>query len=356
MLPCRFLACAAKRRTEIHLMNLKDLATRLGMSQTTVSRALNGYPEVSQRTREVVLAAAERAGYRPNPAARRLATGKADAIGIIYPLIAEDLGDPYFLNVLSGMTKALGETDMDLMIASASSTDEIRTYERMIQGRRVDGMVVARTRVHDPRLLLLEKKGVPFVAYGRSTLSKPYAWLDFDMAAGIKKAVERLVSLGHHRIALVGGPSDLYYISQARQGFIDAMNSFGLDVLPDYTPEAALESASGYRAMAKLLSLSPRPTAVIADNARCGVGAIGAIRDAGLVVGSEISIIVNEGIPRDMLAGHIVTALHADAPERVGAKIVQMMLALLEGAPAGSLQVLLEPDLKIGNSDGPCIA
>jgi LacI family transcriptional regulator len=258
MLLCRSLASAAERRTEICLMNLKDLATRLGMSQTTVSRALNGYPEVSQRTREVVLAAAERAGYRPNPAARRLATGKADAIGIIYPLMAEDLGDPYFLNVLSGMTKALGETDMDLMIASASSTDEIRTYERMIQGRRVDGMVVARTRVHDPRLLFLEKKGVPFVAYGRSTLSKPYAWLDFDTAAGIKKAVERLVSLGHHRIALVGGPPDLYYISQARQGFIGAMNSLGLDVLPDYMPESALESGSGYRAMAKLLSLSPR--------------------------------------------------------------------------------------------------
>ncbi|RKP50388.1 LacI family DNA-binding transcriptional regulator [Pararobbsia silviterrae] len=335
-------------------MNLKDLAQRLGMSQTTVSRALNGYPEVSAQTRERVIAAAAEAGYRPNPVARRLATGRADAIGIIYPLGAADLGDPYFLEVVGGMTEALNRADMDLMIASASQSDEVRTYARMIEGRRIDGMVVARTKLDDPRLHYLVRKGIPFVAYGRSNLPDPYAWLDLDTAVGVRRAVERLVSLGHRRIALLGGPTDLYFVQQGRKGFLGAMAEAGLRVDPRYLVDGVLNQVGGYERMARLLLCDPRPTAVVIDNQICGVGALRALVDAGIEVGRDVSIIINDGSPPDPLMGYNVTATESAKPHDIGVRLIELMLALLGGTPADELQVLWEPKLKIGNTDGPC--
>jgi LacI family transcriptional regulator len=336
-------------------MNLKDLAQNLGMSQTTVSRALNGYPEVSAQTRERVIAAAAAAGYRPNPVARRLATGRADAIGIIYPLMAADLGDPYFLEVVGGMTEVLGKADMDLMIASASQGDEVRTYERMIEGRRIDGMVVARTKLDDPRLQYLMKKRIPFVAYGRSNLPGPYAWFDLDTEAGVRIAVERLVSLGHRRIALLSGPPELFFVQQGRKGYLGAMADAGLQVDPSYMVDGELNSVGGHTRMMRLLACSPRPTAVVVDNQICGVGAMRALLDAGIAIGSDMSIIINDGSPPDPLMGYNVTATESAKPHAIGIKIIELMLALLNGEPLENLQVLWKPVLKVGNSDGPCI-
>src|SRR5712692_7293461 len=100
-------------------MSLKQIATDLGLSLTTVSRALNGYPEVSEQTRKLVVAAAEACGYRPNPMARSLATGRMNAIGIIYPLNPNDLGDPVFLDVVAGLVDSLDAAGMELIISSA---------------------------------------------------------------------------------------------------------------------------------------------------------------------------------------------------------------------------------------------
>ncbi|UVK96704.1 substrate-binding domain-containing protein [Pseudomonas sp. B21-048] len=335
-------------------MNLKELAHKLGLSQTTVSRALNGYTDVSEKTRERITAAAAAAGYRPNPVARRLATGRADAIGIVYPLMVHDLGDPYFVQVVAGMTETLGKSDMDLMLASASGSDEIRTYQRMIEGRRIDGMVVARTHLHDARLSYLAKKGVPFVAYGRSILPDPYAWLDFDTAAGLRMAVERLVSLKHQRIALLSGPRELYFVSQAREGYVKAMADAKLPVEAQYMVESTLDRTGGYEAMSRLLLCDPRPTAVIVDNPPCGAGAMRALVEAGVELGSEMSVIVHDGLPPDALMGYEITALQSAEPLAVGKKIIELMLALLDGESPENLQVLWQPTLKIGNSDGLC--
>jgi LacI family transcriptional regulator len=336
-------------------MNLKDLAHKLGMSQTTVSRALNGYPEVSEQTRERVIAAAAAAGYRPNPVARRLATGRADAIGIIYPLMAADLGDTYFLEVVGGMTEVLGKADMDLMIASASPADEVRTYERMVQGRRVDGMVVARTKLDDPRLLYLTKKRIPFVAYGRSNLPGPYAWFDLDTEAGVRIAVARLAGLGHRRIALLSGSPELFFVQQGRKGYMGGMANAGLPVDPQYRVESELSRAGGYQKMAQLLACQPRPSAVIIDNQICGVGALRALLDAGVSIGKDMSLIINDGSSPDALMGYDITATESAKPHEVGVKIIELMLELLKGEAPERLQVLWQPTLKVGNSDGPCL-
>lgn len=334
-------------------MNLKDLARTLGISETTVSRALNGYPEVSKRTRERVLLAAKAAGYRPNPVARSLAVGRTNVIGIIYPLLPADLGDPMFLAVVGGMSEALESKRMDLVIAPVSPTNELRAYEHIVRGRRTDGLIVSRTQVHDERIAYLVKQDMPFVAHGRTALEQPYAWFDYDNEAGIRLATEHLLSLGHRRIGFMSAPMEMNCTQQRVDSFMATMNSAGLTVPPEYLIANTLDRRTGYQAMQQLLNTSPRPTAVIVDNHLSGVGAIRALLDAGIELGREISVIV-WGSLEDSLVGYDITTIDQPDPRLAGAKMIEMLLALLDGTPASELQVLWQPTLLPGKSAGPC--
>ncbi|MEG1051078.1 MAG: LacI family DNA-binding transcriptional regulator, partial [Janthinobacterium sp.] len=252
-------------------MNLKNLAKTLGISETTVSRALNGYPEVSERTRERVLAAAQAAGYRPNPMARSLAVGRTNIVGIIYPLMPNDLADPMFIEIVGGMSEALEAQQMDMIIAPASASKEFSTYERMVKGRRIDGLVVGRTKPFDERIAYLTKVGFPFVANGRTRIDAPYAYFDYDNDTGIDLAVSFLAAHGHQRIALLSAPLDLHFAYERKESFIRCMAQAGLPVDPAYLLDNTFDRRSGYQAMQQLLACSPRPTAVIVDNHLSGV-------------------------------------------------------------------------------------
>ncbi|MES2263078.1 MAG: substrate-binding domain-containing protein [Pseudomonadota bacterium] len=334
-------------------MNLKSLANLLGMSKTTVSRALNGYPEVNVRTRERVLAAAREAGYQANPMARSLAVGRTNVFGIIYPLLPADLGDSMFLDVAGGMSGALEQSEMNLIIVPVSQQHEQRSYEQMVRGRRVDGLVVSRTLVQDPRIAYLSKVGFPFVAHGRTVLDAPYAWFDYDNEAGIRLALECLLGLGHRRVALLSAPLEMNFACQRKESFVAIMAGAGLEADPRYLIDNTIDRRSGYQAMQQLLACSPRPTAVIVDNHLSGVGAVRALLDAGVAIGSEMSVIV-WGSVADTLVGSNVTTIDQPDPNRAGAKMIDMLLALVGGAPAESLQVLWQPVLAPGGSVGRC--
>ncbi len=334
-------------------MNLKSLAQNLGISKTTVSRALNGYPEVNVLTRERVLAAAKEAGYEPNPMARSLAVGRTNVFGIIYPLLPSDLGDPMFLDVVGGMSAALEKCKMNLIIAPVSPQNELPSYEQMVRGRRVDGLVVSRTLVHDERIAYLLKKGFPFVAHGRTEVRQPYAWFDFDNEAGIALGCARLLGLGHQRIAMISAPLAFNFARQRRDGFLACMRDAGLAVAPSYLLDNNLDRRSGYQAMQQLLASSPRPSAVIVDNHLSGVGAVRALLDAGIAIGKEISVIV-WGSVEDSLVGSNVTTIDQPDSDRAGAQMIEMLRAVVGGADPASLQVLWQPSLLEGQTVGPC--
>jgi LacI family transcriptional regulator len=332
-------------------MNLKSLARNLGISKTTVSRALNGYPEVNEKTRERVLNAAKEAGYEANPMARSLAVGRTNVFGIIYPLLASDLGDPMFLSVVGGMAASLEKSKMNLIIAPVSPQNELPSYEHMVKGKRVDGLIVSRTMVHDERIAYLVKKGFPFVAHGRTDLAQPYAWFDFDNEAGIRMAVESLLGLGHQRIALMSAPLDLNFACQRKDSFMATMAKAGLAVDPRHLVDNTLDRRTGYQAMQDLLACSPRPTAVIVDNHLSGVGAVRALRDAGIEIGREMSVIVWGSI-EDSIVGLNLTTIDQPDADLAGGKMVDMLQALVGGTPASELQVLWQPKLLAGETVG----
>ncbi|MDC8760881.1 substrate-binding domain-containing protein [Janthinobacterium fluminis] len=334
-------------------MNLKSLAIALGMSKTTVSRALNGYPEVNCRTRERVLAAAKEVGYEANPMARSLAVGRSNVAGIIYPMLPTDLGDSMFLGVVAGMSEALEASKMNLIIAPVSPQNEQPSYEQMVRGKRVDGLLVGRTLVRDERIAYLSRTGFPFVTHGRTDSDTPYAWFDYDNEAGIRLAVERLLGLGHQRIALISAPLELNFARQRKDGFVGAMAAAGLGIDPRYLIDNTLDRRTGYQAMQQLLASSPRPSAVIVDNHLSGVGAVRALLDAGIDIGKDMSVIV-WGSVEDTLIGSNVTTIDQPEPRLAGAKMIEMLLALLRGTPPAQLQVLWQPILLPGVTVGVC--
>jgi LacI family transcriptional regulator len=333
--------------------NLKEFARELGLSPTTVSRALAGYPDVSEATRKRVVEAARATGYEPDPAARRLATGRARAVGMIVPFGANRLGNPRFVDVVGGLANSLAEEDLDLMILAARPGAELDTYRRHVAGRSVDALIVADTLVDDPRIAFLLQARFPFVTYGRTQSDVPYPWFDFDNEAGARLAVQRLAALGHRRIALIHGPRSVSQVTQRRAGFMKAMAEGGLAAEPALMIEAAMDRHAGRQAMTALLARDPRPTAVLVDNNLAGVGAIRALIDAGLHPGRDVSLIVYGVIPPDILLPYRITAISHPTGEATGRMIARLVVGAIEKLPSETLQRLVQPILQAGDTDAP---
>ncbi|KAB0655216.1 MULTISPECIES: substrate-binding domain-containing protein [Burkholderia] len=332
-------------------VNLKALSDALGLSRTTVSRALNGYDDVSEATRERVMKAARELGYVADPTARRLATGRADTIGIVYPFGAGDLGDPRFGEVVSGITERLGERNLDFIIAAARPNAELDTYRRLVDGRLVDGLIVARTLVDDPRLAYLRSNAFPYVAYGRTQTAEPYAWFDFDNEAGARDAVRRLIGFGHRRIAMISAPLSLNFAMQRRAGYLAALREAGIEPDPALLVEGPFTRDGGQQGAQALLAQAERPTALLVDNNISGGGAFRALVDSGLRLGRDMSLIVYDGVPPEVAYPHRVTAVVQPTGHATGRALADLMLGLLaDGVREHRLEM---PMIEAGDTDGP---
>jgi len=334
-------------------MDLKALSLALGLSPTTVSRALNGYSDVSESTRSRVVEAAARLGYQPNAHARRLAIGKADAVGMIFPPDIVDLAEPRFAEIVGGLTERLGEAGKDLLIATGHRADEILTYERLVRGRRFDALIVARTRRADPRVDFLLAQGFPFLACGRSENPTGYAWFDFDHAAGSLLALRRLQAFGHRHIGYLHAALEHNEAYERHAGFRRGLREIGLGENPAWTLPAEGRHG-GYEATRALLALPHRPSALLVDQSAAGVGVARAMAECGLVPGRDLSVVVFDGVPADQLPpGLTMTSVDQPAGAEAGRTMAAMILDVLAGKPPSALQQLWMPALMPGNSDGP---
>ena len=163
-------------------MNLKQLSQKLGLSQTTVSRALNGYPEVNEATRLRVERAAAQYHYRPSTRAKGLATGKALAIGHVIPISSKhEMVNPIFGDFIAGAGETYARHGYEMILCTADDGQEEQVYRGLKARRAVDGVVVHGPRLDDSRIRLLHDIGLPFVVHGRSSgATLPYAWLDVN--------------------------------------------------------------------------------------------------------------------------------------------------------------------------------
>lgn len=341
-------------------MNLKELARQLGLSQTTVSRALNGYPEVSETTRRRVVDAAERLNYQPNTRARSLATGRAMAIGHVIPLHAKhEMLNPIFADFIAGAGETYSRHGYDLLMSVITDDEETRTYRQLAARQSVDGLIVHAPRNGDERIALLRQIGLPFVVHGRtSTEDDSYSWLDVNNRRAFQRATEFLVDLGHRRIGLINGFETMDFAARRRDGYLRALRQRGITPDPRLMRSDEMTEAYGYQAATEMLAYDDPPTAFVVSSIIPANGVRRAIEGAGLSVGVDVSIITHDddlsyfgngtGVP-------LFTAVRSSVRE-AGRRVAEILLDIIREPGQGPVHELLEADLTIGQSTGPAPA
>jgi len=350
-------------------MNLKELASKLGLSPTTVSRALNGYPEVNEVTRDRVVAAAKRHNYRPNARAIRLATGRAMAVGhVISGLSKNEIMNPIFADFIAGAGESYSRHGYDMILSVVADDQEEATYRDLASRGAVDGVIVHSVRRNDTRLSLLREIGLPAVFHGRVTGSElDYNWVDVNNRRAFQRATEFLLDLGHARIGLVNGPEYMDFAIRRRTGYADALCQRGLAPDPDLMASQEMTEVSGFRAASRMLALPAPPTAFLASSMLSGMGVRRAVEVLGLKMGRDVSVIIFDDDLSYLRNGEdvpIFTATRSSVRDagRIAAQLVidlinaRALVVTAAAPPPPPRTHLLEAELIIGQSTGPAPA
>lgn len=339
-------------------MNLKELAENLGLSQTTVSRALNGYPEVSEATRRRVRAAAERFNYRPNLRARSLAIGRAMTIGHVIPISDKhEMVNPIFADFIAGAGETYSRNGFDMVLSVVSDENEARAYRDMAAKGSVDGIIVHGPRRNDSRIRLLKELGLPFVVHGRaSDETVSYSWLDINNTRSFDRATQLLLDLGHRRIALVNGLEEMDFARRRRKGFLRALTRAGLSPDPDLMRSDEMTEPYGFRAGMEMLARPAPPTGFVVSSYISTLGVRRAIETSGLELGRDVSVITHDDDLSYLSNDGDVPVFTAtrSSVRAAGRRCAEILLAQIQSGNGVPVQELWETELTLGLSTGPC--
>jgi LacI family transcriptional regulator len=336
---------------------LRELAEHLGLSPATVSRALNGFPEVGEKTRLRVLEASERLHYKPNSSAKRLATGKSGMVGMIFRAAQNLLVDAHFVDFLAGLSVGLAEREIDLIIHTATLGQLTTHYKRVVASGSVDGIIVSAPILDDERITTLLDRGFPFVVHGRTADRVSYAYYDIDNDGAFAAATTLLADLGHKRIALLNGPSGLAFVAQREAAFRRVTGARGIAIPDRFITHDEMSEDLGYRRAAQMLSSvdGPAPTAFLCSSTLMALGVIRAAAAQNLKIGTDVSIIAHDDVLPHLRSEHFSPALTVTrSPIRdAGAALAEMMVARIGGTDPLKLQRIVSVDLIARSSTGP---
>ncbi|MBL9045700.1 MAG: substrate-binding domain-containing protein [Tabrizicola sp.] len=338
-------------------MNLKDLASQLGLSPTTVSRALNGFPEVNEDTRRRVADAARRANYRPNARAKGLATGRANAIGHVIPISSRhEIVNPVFGDFIAGAGEIYSRMGYDMLLSIVGDGEQERAYREIRSKGNVDGVIMHGPTENDPRIPLLIELGLPFVVHGRATgTTLPYSWVDVNSARAFRRATDFLMDLGHRRIALVNGLEFMDFAIRRRRGFVEALTSRGMEPDPALMVQGEMTETQGHDAAQAMLRQSDPPTAFVTSSLLSAMGVRRAVEEAGLVMGRDVSIVTHDddlGYLKNGDGEPIFTATRSSVRD-AGRRAAGMLIDLINDPAPAPRNELLDAVLVVGNSTGP---
>ena len=334
-------------------VTIEDVARHLGVAKGTVSRALNGYPDVSPATRKRISDTAEKLGYRPSSIARKLKAKRVDAIGIVLPMADNLIADHFLSEFLDGVSHALDQRGQDLLVSTAPSVEAtVGVYERLIAERKIDGLIVTRTRTDDPRITYLRERSFPFATHGQCGLPGGFAYFDIDNERAMLDAVAHAVSLGHKRIAYVGGPAAFNFSRLRLLGYRRGLREAGLSPSEELVIELPLGEEFGQAGALELLRLAEPPTALICVSDGLAIGAMRAARVLGLEVGRDVSVIGYDGVPVGAYVDPPLTSF-SQSMRAAGAKVAGMVIDVIDGVDPDSLSHMGRAVLVRRGSDGP---
>jgi LacI family repressor for deo operon, udp, cdd, tsx, nupC, and nupG len=335
------------------VVTIDDVARFAGVSTATVSRALRGRPEVSPPTRTRVLDAAERLGYVASPSASRLAGGKTQVVAAVVPRITRW----FFATVVESVEETLQRAGYDLLLYNLGGQERVRRrlFRSSALHKRVDGVLLAATPLQPEDLTAIAELGIPGVTVSSGTPVPGWVSVRIDDAEAARTATEYLIALGHRRIAHISGDSadELAFTTHIdrRVGYQEALRAAGLPAEPELCVEADFTVAGGARAARQLLARKPRPTAIFAACDEMALGALATLRDAGLRVPGDISVI---GIDdHDVAAAVGLSTVAQPAAEQGRLAAAKLLDQLCRGVADASGSIVLPTFLVVRDSTGP---
>lgn len=333
-------------------MNIGEIASRAGVSRSTVSYALTGKRPVSEATRRRVQDVIDELGYRPNAAARALKEGRARALGLVIPPAGNRL-TAMQLDFVAGVVEAAARADLDVLL-SPSGGDHDRSFERIVTGRRVDGVILMEIRLSDPRVTRLKRTGMPFVTIGRTADPADTWWVDVDYGTLVDRCVGHLADLGHRDVALIGRSPELaasgYGPSRrAHEGFAEAVARRGLTGTEFHCRD---DAPGGESCVAEILATHPEVTAIATINEAALPGIERALLRAGRDIPGGFSIV---GVAARQWAEDFRPQLTAaDVPTlEMGSVAVDLLVERIADAGAAPRHRLFVPPISLRGSTGP---
>ncbi|MGR3463675.1 substrate-binding domain-containing protein [Limimaricola sp.] len=334
-------------------VTITQLSEALGLNKSTVSRALNGYADISEGTRLRVRRRAESMGYRPLSHAQAIRTGRVQALGLVIQIGDHDSQRPFLADFLAGISATASAEGWTLTVATADSeADAVRTMEQLVEDRKADGFILPRTLSRDARVALLRERGVPFVMFGRTAEPEGCAWFDVLGEDAMRDAVVHLAGLGHRRIAFVNGGARYNYSRVRLEGYRAGLACAGLEEDPALIRGGALRTEEGARETRALLSLAAPPTAVVFAIDHAALGLYRVCAERGLAVGRDLSVISYDGVPDGAYAEPPLSSFTVDT-RAAGQRLARLLIARIRGAAPETLRETAPAAFADRGSAGP---
>ena len=333
-------------------LTLEDIAQISGVSRSTVSRVVNGDEKVSADTRKRVLDVIQAHNFQPNMAARRLAAGRTNVIGLVIPTGGGNIfNDPYFSRLIQGISSECNLREYSLMLWLAEPEFEQRMIRQVISNGVVDGVVVSSNMINDPIITSLQNSRMPFTLIGHHP-SVPASSIDIDNVQAAFLAANHFFhcSTPRQRIATITGPQNTIAGSDRLEGYRRALKANGHEIDRTLIAEGNFSENSGYRAMKQLLATS-RPDAVFAASDMMAAGAYKAIREEGYQIPEEIAVI---GCDDVSIAAQLTPALTTirQPIQNIGEQAVQVLINELQQTHTQPSHTIIQPELILRGSCG----
>ncbi|WP_374777190.1 LacI family transcriptional regulator [Streptomyces sp. NBC_01310] len=308
---------------------LDEVAARAGVSRTAASRVINNAPHVSRAKREAVQRAVRELDFVPNPSAQALATRRVGAV--VLAVSSDEPGlfaDPFFAEVIVGVSAALEQTELELILLLANTPRGRERFERLLRSRRADGVMLMALRGDDPLGRLGEEVDLPVVFGGLPLVGEPTWYVDADNRGGARLAAEHFVRTGRRRPVMITGQMDARAAVAREQGFTEGLTLSGLPLL-GVEPGQFTEDG-GAEAMERLLRAHPDPDAVFAASDAMAIGALRTLRERGLRVPEDVAVIGFNDLASARHTSPPLTTVHQPV-RALGQEMARMLVSAIEG-------------------------
>jgi len=332
-------------------LTLEDVAKMAGVSRSTVSRVVNQHPNVRNDVRERVLKIIQNTGYHPNVAARTLVSQRSWMIGLVLPRsVSSFFADPYFPLLTQGIAQACNQHNYTLGLFLVSSVeDEEKIFPRVSRKGLLDGILVQSGQIGDQLIDRLVNSSIPLVIGGRPFHADEVSYIDVDNVKAANMAVSHLIQQGYKRIGTISGPANTTVGLDRKEGYLKALTEQELVVDKTLMCEAEFTEAGGYSAMQKLLAA--RPDAIFAAADLIAIGAMRAVRDAGLRIPEEVAFVGFDDLPVAAIQNPPLTTIRQPIA-RLGIMAVGMLIDLIENGIHPPRRIILDTELVIRDSCG----